>query len=68
MYSTFNRVYRVVHSRGVVPGGAVGAIAPPHFGRSLNPISTRGVGGDYAHQIKMAPPSFSDLPTALHRF
>ena len=27
------------HSRGVVPGGAM---APPDFGRSVNPISTRG--------------------------
>ena len=33
--------------RGVVPGGAM---APPDFGRSVNPISTR----------------FSDLPTALN--
>ena len=28
--------------RGVVPGGAGGAMAPPDFGRSVNPISTRG--------------------------
>ena len=28
--------------RGVVPGGAGGAMAPPDFGRSVNSISTRG--------------------------
>ena len=44
--------------RPVVPGGAGGAMAPPIFGRSINPISTKGA--DYAHQI-------SDLPTALLR-
>ena len=27
--------------RGVVPGGAGGAMAPPDFGRSVNLISTR---------------------------
>ena len=27
--------------RGVVPGGAEGAMAPPDFSRSVNPISTR---------------------------
>ena len=28
--------------RGVVPGGAGSAMAHPDFGRSVNPISTRG--------------------------
>ena len=28
-------------SRPVVPGGARGAMAPPDFGRPVNPISTR---------------------------
>ena len=28
--------------RGVVPGGAGVAMAPPDFGRTINPISTRG--------------------------
>ena len=27
--------------RGVVPGGSGGAMTPPDFGRSVNPISTR---------------------------
>ena len=35
--------------RGVVPGGAMGAMAPPDFGRSVNPTSTRGT--DYARLI-----------------
>ena len=47
-------------SRGVVPGGAM---VPPDFGRSLNPISTRGT--DYAHLIATGTLGFSDLPTAL---
>ena len=35
-------------------------MAPPDFGGSVNPISTKGA--DYAHQIILAPP---DLPMAL---
>ena len=31
-------------SRGVVPGGAGGAMAPPDFGRPVNSISTMGWG------------------------
>ena len=49
--------------RGVVLGGAGGAKAPPDFGRSVNPISTRGT--DYAHLNTTGTPGFSDLPTAL---
>ena len=49
--------------RGVVSEGAGGAMAPPDFGRSVNPISTRGT--DYAHLITTGTPGFSDLPTAL---
>ena len=43
-------------SRGVVPGGAGGATALPDFGRSVNPISTRGT--DYAHLITTGTPRF----------
>ena len=49
--------------RGVVPGGAGGAMAPPDIGRSVTPISTRGT--DYAHLITTGTPGFSDHPTAL---
>ena len=49
--------------RGVVPGGAGGAMAHPDFGRSVNPISTRRT--DYGHLITTGTPGFSDLPTAL---
>ena len=45
----------------MVPG--VCAMAPPDFGRSVNPISTRGT--DYARLITTGTPEFSDLPTAL---
>ena len=46
--------------RAVASGGA---LAPLVFGRTVNPISTRGA--DYAHHITTGPPGFSDLPTAL---
>ena len=50
------QLYSYAYVRGVVPGGAGGAMAYSDFGRSVNPISNRG--RDYAHQIIMAPPDF----------
>ena len=50
--------------RGVVPGGAGGAMAPPDFGRSVNTISTRGA--EYAHQIILAPPDFQTFLRPFH--
>ena len=52
--------------RPVVPGGPGVAMAPPDFGRSYNPISTRRK-ADYAHQITTGTPGFSDLSTVLKR-
>ena len=52
--------------RPVVPGCAGCAMAHPDFGRSVNPISTRG-GTDYAHLITTGTPGFSDLPMALYK-
>ena len=46
-------------------GGTLGASAPPMFGRTVNPISTRGA--DYAHHSTSSPPGFSDLATALSK-
>ena len=46
--------------KSVVPGGAM---APPDFGRSVNPISTKG--GRLCPSNKTGTPGFSDLPTAL---
>ena len=43
--------------------GAWGALAPPMFGQTVNPISTRGA--DYARQSTTSPPKVSDLATAL---
>ena len=57
------RSQTTLDSRGVVPGGAGGAMALLDFGRSVNLISTRGK--DYAHLIATGTPRFSDLPTAL---
>ena len=42
-----------------------GAQAPPVFGRSINPISTRGGEGTFSPPSTMSPPGFSDLATAL---
>ena len=52
-----------IYLRGVVPRVAGAAMAPPDFGRSVNPISTRGT--DYAHLITTGTTGFSELPTAL---
>ena len=49
--------------RGVIPGGVGGTIAPTDFGRSLNPISTRG--DRLCLPNNTGTPGFSDLPTAL---
>ena len=53
----------VIYSRPVVLGGAGGAMAPPDFGRSVNPISTKG--GRLCPPNNTGTPGFSDLPTAL---
>ena len=50
--------------RPVIHGGAGGAMAPPDFGRSVNPISTKG--GRLCPLNTTGTPGFSDLPTALH--
>ena len=54
----------VFSTRPVVPGGAGGAMAPPDFGRSVNPITTSG--GRLCPQNNTGTPGISDLPTALH--
>ena len=52
--------------RGVVPWGAGGAMAPTDFGRSVNPISTRGDKLYLStYLITTGTPAFSCLPTAL---
>ena len=53
-----------MYFRSVVPGGAGGAMASPDFGRSVNPISTKG--GRLCPQNNTGTPGFSDLPTALY--
>ena len=52
-----------MHSRPVASGGAGGALAPPVFGQTVNPISTRGA--DYTHHSTTSPPGISDLATGL---
>ena len=59
----YSHTYCTRMYRGVDPGGAGGAMAPPDFGRSVKPFSTKGT--DYAHLITIGTPGFSDLPTAL---
>ena len=48
--------------RPVVPGCAGCTMAHPDFGRSVNPISTRG--DEYARLITTGTPGFSDPPAA----
>ena len=50
--------------RPVVPGGAGGAMAPPDFGRPINPISAKG--SRLFPPNNTGTPGFSDLPTALN--
>ena len=54
----------VTHIRPVASVGAGRALAPPFFGQTVNPISTRGA--DYPHHSNPSPPGFSDLATGLH--
>ena len=49
--------------RDAARGRAGGAAAPPDFGRSVNPISTRGA--DYAHHSTTCPPGFLTLAASL---
>jgi len=49
--------------RGVARGGAEGALAPPEFGRSVNPIQTRGA--DYTPHTTASPSGFKKLSTLL---
>ena len=55
---TFN-----VINRPVIPGGSGATMAPPDFGRSVNPISTKG--DRLCPPNNSGTPGFSDLPTAL---
>mgnify|MGYP001232089784 FL=1 len=57
----FDDVYEV--SRPVGAKGTGSVMAAPDFGKSANPISTKGA--DYANLITTGPPEFSKLPTAL---
>ena len=52
-----------MEGRPVASRGAGGARAPPLFGRSVNPISTRG--GTLSPPSSTCHPGFSDLATAL---
>jgi hypothetical protein len=55
----------IVAIRGVAPGGAGGAMAPPDFGRSINPMYLYQGRTVYTHLIDTGTPEFLDLPTAL---
>ena len=50
--------------RAVASGGAGGALAPPVFCKTVNPISTRG--DRLCPPQYYEPPGFSDLATGLH--
>ena len=58
-------MYHIVsYRRAVASGGAGGALAPPVFGQTVNPISTRGA--DFTHHSTKSPPGISDLATGLN--
>ena len=54
------------HASGPSQGGDFGGFSPPMFGRTVNPISTRGA--DYAQHSTTSPFNFSDLATALKAY
>ena len=61
-----NEVYileKICPIQGCRSWGCRGAMTPPDFGRSVNPILCRGT--DCAHVITTGTPGFSNLPTAL---
>ena len=64
LYLTDKILDSKVRHRPVVHGGAGGAmVAPLFFGRSGNPISTKG--GILCPPNNTGTPGFSDFPTAL---
>ena len=56
----------LISNRAVASGG-LGALAPPVFGRTVNPISTRRADYYAHHSTTSPPPGFSDLATALQQ-
>ena len=56
-------ILKRVLKRGPSQGGDFGGFNISMFGRTVNPISTRGA--DYAHHSTTSPLKFSDLATAL---
>ena len=55
-----------IYNRAAGARGAEGTMTPPDFGRSVDPISTRGWGwGSLCLPNNDGTPGFSDLPTAL---
>ena len=63
IFTNLSFVETVVTMQGRHKGGTLGASVPPMFGRTVNPISTRGE--DYDHHSTTSPLKFSDLATAL---
>ena len=61
---TKHNCHHIMHPRGVNRGRGQGGQSPPEFGRSVNPIQTRGA--DYAPHTTASPPGFKKLSTPLH--
>ena len=49
--------------RAVIRGGTGGALTPPKFGSSVNPIPTEGA--NHAHHITVSTPGFENLTISL---
>ena len=58
---TKHNCHHIMHPRGVNRGRGQGGQSPPEFGRSVNPIQTRGA--DYAPYTTASPP---DSKSYLH--
>ena len=63
MFECLTFLIRAAQTQACRPWGCQGCQAPPDFGRSVNPISTKG--GRLCPPNNTGTPGFSDLPTAL---
>jgi len=59
MHFSKTHIVTLIILQGRRKGGTLGASAPPMFGRTVNPISTRGA--DYALHSTTSPPNFQTL-------
>ena len=59
-----SQIKALYYSSAAASGWAGWTLAYPEFGRSVNPITTRGA--DYAHHITASPTGFENPAASLH--